>query len=257
MVLSVDSQYLRHRVKQASPRRVNSALRRVRTVVDHVRTRGDTVWCPICEKGFGRFLPYHGRTGALCPGCHSLERHRLLWDFFVQKTNLFTASLRLLHIAPEIHLGGRLAALHNLDYISADLLSGETMLRLDVTDIDLPDESFDVVLCSHVMEHVGDDSRAMRELLRITRRGGWGILDAPVDWGREDTYEDWSITEHERVKAFGQFDHVRVYGRNYPELLRAAGWRVELDPLDVSEVDRVRQGLRPGIDRLFYCRRPS
>lgn len=239
------------------PRQAFDALRSVRVRVDSRRLAGDAVWCPVCERGFRSFVPFHGREAAACPGCRSLERHRLMWLFFQRGTDLLTAQTKVLHVAPERHLQDRLRSMPTIDYLSGDLLGRDAKVKIDVTAIDLPDESFDVVLCSHVLEHVTDDSAAMRELLRVTRPGGWAVLDAPVDENRAQTYEDWAVTDPRGREAhFGQRDHVRVYGRNYPDLLRAAGWEVTVDPLVVSRRERTRMGLRPGVDRIFLCRRP-
>lgn len=150
----------------------------------------------------------------------------------------------------------RLRALPNLDYVTADLLRDDVDLKLDVTKLDLPDDSFDVVLCSHVFEHVSDDRLAMRELLRITRPSGWAILTAPTWESRADTYEDWSITDPAgRQAAFGQDDHVRVYGRNYADLLRQEGWDVQVRPLVLTDDEARRFGV-PEREQRIYVGRP-
>jgi SAM-dependent methyltransferase len=249
---------LRNRVRQALPPRMTASLRRALMAFRSFRARGDAVWCPVCERSFGRFLPYNEREFAMCPGCGCLERHRLLWLFLDREADLFSKQLRLLHIAPEPQLKHRLQAKANLDYISGDLFDPEAMLKIDVTNINLPDASFDAVICSHVMEHVADDGKAMRELLRIVRPGGWGILDAPVDWSREDTFEDWTVTEpKDRERVFGQWDHVRIYGRTYPDLLAGAGWEVNLDPISLEIEEERRMGLRTKMDRIYFCVKPS
>ena len=144
----------------------------------------------------------------------------------------------MLHVAPESCFRHALRALPNISYLSADYDSATAMERMDITAIGHPDESFDVVICNHVLEHVSDDRRAMRELLRILRPGGWAMLQVPLDPSREATLEDPRIVDpRERRRAFGQYDHVRLYGRDYPERLRSQGFKVAPDRF-VEELPR-------------------
>jgi len=250
----MDSLYLTNRLKQAVPASVTRTLWRGKTSWDARRNTGDQVWCPVCERTFTRFLAFNGRSGAMCPGCRSMERQRLMMVFFAHQTTLLTHPQKLLHVAPEAGLEARLRSITTLEYSSGDLFRKEADLRIDVTDIDLPDESFDVILCSHVLEHVADDRQAMRELRRILKPGGWAILDAPIDPTRDDTFEDWSVTSpKDRARVFGQWDHVRTYGRNYADLLRESGWSVTVDPIEVDMADATRMGLRQEAEHLYLC----
>ncbi len=192
--------------------------------------------CPVCGTKRRKFLPYGyvvSRDNALCPNCLSLERHRLLWLWLQRESDLFERRPRLLHVAPEVclmrHLRRTYAGRGNeADYVTADLESPLADLHFDIQQIPLEDESFDVVFCNHIMEHVEDDLRAMRELYRVMRRGGWGVILSPVELDRATTFEDDSITdEAERTRIFGQYDHRRVYGRDYADRLRKAGFEVE------------------------------
>lgn len=192
--------------------------------------------CPVCGTKRRKFLPYGyviSRDNALCPNCLSLERHRLLWLWLQRESDLFEQRPRLLHVAPEVclmrHLRRTYAGGGNeADYVTADLESPLADLHFDIQQIPLADESFDVVFCNHIMEHVEDDLRAMRELYRVMRRGGWGVILSPVELDRATTFEDDSITdEAERTRIFGQYDHRRVYGRDYADRLREAGFEVE------------------------------
>ena len=188
--------------------------------------------CPICGTRRRRFLPYGyvtTREDALCPGCLSLERHRAIWLWITRNTDLLNSHPRLLHIAPEVSLMGRFRKLYTTsDYITADLESPLADMHFDVQHIPLESRSFDVVICNHLFEHVEDDRRAMRELYRIMRPGGWGIMVVPEDRSRMTTYEDDTITDPEqRTALFGQYDHRRIYGCDYDDRLRQAGFRVE------------------------------
>lgn len=192
--------------------------------------------CPLCGCRRRKFLPYGyvtQRENALCPNCLALERHRTLWLWLLRESDIGRGAValpRLLHIAPEVALMrkfSRIYAKQPADYVTADLESPLADLHFDIQHIPLEDESFDVVICNHIMEHVEDDRLAMREILRIMRKGGWGVILSPVDLQREKTFEDDTITdEAERTRIFGQYDHRRIYGRDYAERLREAGFEV-------------------------------
>ncbi|MDE7123467.1 MAG: methyltransferase domain-containing protein [Alistipes sp.] len=203
--------------------------------------RGRGVECPVCGRRYRRFLPYGytaSRPNALCPHCLALERHRLLWLYLTRETDLATARPRTLHIAPEVCLMRHLRPLFAAEperYATADLESPLADLHFDVQRIPLADASFDAVLCNHLLEHVADDGQALRELYRILRPGGWGILLSPVDRARTHTYEDDTITDPaERTRLFGQYDHRRVYGADYVDRLRRAGF----EALDIDYAAR-------------------
>lgn len=205
--------------------------------ISPVLMKGNNVECPICEKNFRSFLPYgtvKRRDNVLCPGCLSLERHRLLWLFLKEKTNFFTERHELLHIAPEQCFYKRFREMPNIRHITADLESPLADVKMDIHRMPFENESFDVVLCNHVLEHVDDDALAMSEIYRVLKPGGWAVMQVPLDDTREETYEDRSIvTPEEREKHFWQKDHVRLFGLDYPKRLKKAGFRVE--PVDMGE----------------------
>lgn len=193
--------------------------------------RGRRYECPVCGGRWRRMWTQgrKPRRDARCPRCGSLERHRLHWLYF-QTTGLFRERLRMLHMAPERAFHSHFRQMQNLHYITGDLFADNVNTRLDITRLPFADGSFDVILCSHVLEHIPDDAAAMRELRRVLRPGGWALLEVPLDKNREQTYEDPAITSpEERLRAFGQEDHVRVYGRDYRERLEAAGFKVRED----------------------------
>lgn len=193
------------------------------------RFAGTGVECPICGAEFRAFDSYHGRPGARCPSCLSLERHRLLWLYLERETPFLTEPSACLHIAPEPALQERLRELPALDYVSADLNPGwPAMLVADVTDLPFVDAAFDLAICNHVLEHVPDDAAAIAELHRVLRPGGRALMLHPLDEERAETYEDpTATTGRARRRRFGQRDHVRIYGGDFHERLAAGGFEVE------------------------------
>lgn len=207
--------------------------------------KGHRVECPVCGRHYRKLLPYgyvHSRPNALCPNCLSLERHRLLWLYLTRETDLLHTHPQTLHIAPEAcimrHLKPHFTTCPER-YVTADLESPLADLHFDVQRIPLPDASFDVLICNHLLEHVADDRLALRELHRILRPGGWGILLSPV----------------ERTRIFGQYDHRRIYGADYADRLRAAGF----EAADIDYAARFTAGERRTYalpdDRIYVVRR--
>jgi predicted SAM-dependent methyltransferase len=193
--------------------------------------RGDQYIDPIDGRSFKNFLPYgyvNPRENVLSPSTLSLERHRLLWLFLRDRTNFFTTDLSLLHFAPEQVFYKRFRKLKNLDYTTTDLNSPLADVKADICALPFNDNSFDVILCNHVLEHIPDDTSAIKELYRVLKPGGWGIFQIPQDLNRELTFEDDTIIDKkQRTKIFGQYDHVRIYGRDYFDKLRSIGFTVE------------------------------
>jgi len=192
--------------------------------------RGGEVECPVCERQFRKFLPYGRRRlrpNALCPNCLSLERHRLMWLYLKNKTDFFDKPHRVLHVAPEQCFYKEFKKQQNLEYTSADLESPLADLRMDLHQILFGDNTFDVIFCSHVLEHVQDDRKCMNELYRVLRPGGFAIMQVPIDSTRLQTYEDSTIcTPEDRENHYWQKDHFRLYGEDYPLRLSEAGFDV-------------------------------
>ena len=239
----------------------------LRQQVRNYGLKGDNVHCFCCNNDFVTFLPggtSQKRPNALCPVCSSLERHRLIWRYLTTKTDLFKKNTRLLHVAPERLFYKVFSNYQNIDYVPcAKFGIGYTdqyppgTQNIDLTDISFSDNSFDVIICSHVLEHIPDDYQAMGELFRVLKRGGWAILQVPLDSSRETTYEDDSIIAPEkREEAFGQYDHVRVYGNDYGERLRKAGFQVKQDKFayEFSPAEQFKYGLIS--EDIYFCSKP-
>lgn len=205
--------------------------------------RGYQFKCPLCGNTLRKFLPggfLHPvlkekkiigggyRLNFKCPCCGSLDRDRLIYLYLLYKTELFNKSVKLLHVAPEISLSKKFQACKNLDYLTADLYNPSVMVKMDIANIQYPDTLFDVIICNHVLEHVIDDHKAMSELYRILKWGGWAILQVPLSLQLHETYEDQNITTpRERERFFGQNDHVRIYAKDYRHRLENVGFKVE------------------------------
>lgn len=193
--------------------------------------KGSNFTDPIDGRSYKSFLPYgyeKQRPNVLSPGTLSLERHRLMWLYLQNETDFFSRNLKVLHMAPEQAFYKRFRKLKNLHYITCDLDSPIADVKADIQNLPFEDNSFDVIFCNHVLEHVEDDKKALSELFRVMKPGGWGILQVPIRYQLEKTFEDPTITDRqERIEKFGQYDHVRVYGMDYYQKLEDAGFEVE------------------------------
>lgn len=240
------------------PTWIQTPLKQIRDTARIVAYRGEGRYCPVCGNSSSRFRPFGlvPRDDAQCVYCGALERHRLLWLFLTRKTMLFDdAPKRLLHVAPEKCIEPRLEERFAESYVTADLFDPHVKVRMDITAIPYPDRHFDVIYCSHVLEHVEDDRQAMREFHRVLKDDGWAILLVPIT--AERTLEDPSIVDpEERLRVFGQEDHVRRYGPDYLDRLREAGFKVTVSTVaDIvdSEEEGVRMGLTAASGDIYYC----
>jgi len=189
-----------------------------------LRYRGNTYQCNCCGTGLSSFVRLE-RGDDLCPRCGSLPRSRRLWQILDQELDI--SGLRLLHFSPPKVLNDLLRKGEAAEYLTTDFAGEFTSDRhYDITAINEPEERFDLIVCYHVLEHVPNDRAAMAELHRILTPGGLCLIQTPYREGA--IYEDPSLlTPAERLAAFGQEDHVRVYSvTGLTERLRTAGFRV-------------------------------
>ena len=222
--------------------------------------RGNKFEDPINGKTYRKLLPYgrlKPRENAIAPDSLSLERHRLMWLFLKNKTNFFTDNLKFLHIAPEYCFIKIFKGMKNLDYLTADLISPWADVKMDVHNIPFEENTFDVVICNHVLEHVDDADKVMKEFYRVMKPGGWGIFQVPIDYNNSVTIEDRSVTDpSERERLYWQSDHLRLFGRDYGDKLTTAGFRVTesnfINEIDPKLVERY------ALDKneiVYYCQK--
>jgi SAM-dependent methyltransferase len=213
--------------------------------------RGNTYTDPIDGKSYRKFLPYgyaKVRENVLAPGTLSLERHRLFWLYLKNETTFFSAPLRVLHFAPEQAFVQKFKKQKNLTYTTTDLNSPIADVKADICDLPFKDNSFDFIICNHVLEHIPDDTKAMQELYRVLAPLGTAIVQVPYDAKREITYQDDTITDQsERTRIFGQYDHLRVYGMDYFKKLSSIGF-------DVNALDYTSSISSENIERYRLCK---
>ena len=214
------------------------------------------VECPICGWKGKEFLPFgfEARKNAKCPNCGSLERHRLYYLYLKRKIPIYK-NLKLLHFSPEKCLADFLRSYDNIEYLSADINSNLAMKKEDITNTSFENNSFDIIICSHILEHVAEDIKAMQELFRILKPGGFALIQVPNGYEggkRKTTFEDFSInTPEERLKAFKHPEHVRIHGLDYKNKLKKAGFKVKIISFTNEKLIK-RFALRPG-ENLYIC----
>lgn len=189
-----------------------------------------------------------------CPRCNSKARHRRDWLFLEEATNLFSDHLRLFHVSPKYSLSRRFRKMPNLQYVAGDLYDRAYIgLRMDLSATPVRSGVFDAIICIHVLEHIREDRKAMRELYRVLKPGGWALISVPIRLGQE-TFEDPAITApEERERAFGEDDHVRIYGHDLIDRLEACGFQVRLAlAAEVQERTMKKYGLLQD-ENILYC----
>ncbi|MDY0084394.1 MAG: methyltransferase domain-containing protein [Bacteroidales bacterium] len=252
-------------VKSLIPLNLGIFLRNNYLFLKGLAFRGNRFYCPFCNSGYRDFLDGGTSTeinekleviGAglrpktICPGCHSNDRERLIHWLFENHYPI-SATDKILHIAPEPSLGRYLKAKSPNGYISGvkyyeGFYYPPGVKLLDLLELPFQNEHFDWIICNHVLEHIPDDFAAMQAIFRILKNGGKAILQVPWSPLLNTTKEDANIQDpQEREAAFGQFDHVRIYGKDYPSRLKKAGFKLEIlqfDELQIppNDVERLR-----------------
>ena len=208
--------------------------------------KGNQFTDPIDGSSYRKFLSYgyqNLRENALCPGTLSLERHRLLWLYLTRKTNFLNQPLKVLHIAPEQVFYTKFKAIKDWEYTTTDLHSPLADIKADICALPFNNDQYDLIFCNHVLEHIPDDKKAMEELYRVLKKGGTLIAQVPLNEELDETFEDDTITDKkERTRIFGQYDHVRVYGKDYYTRLNTVGFESKgitfINTMSIEEIDR-------------------
>jgi SAM-dependent methyltransferase len=244
-------------IKTAVPHRYRQAGRRALLRMSALTNAGSAVECPCCERRFRKFARFYGEH-VQCPGCGSLMRHRALQLLLRDELHVEATVHDFLHVAPNSGGVRRvMEALPLSSYVTIDLDSPLADVHADITDLPFPDESFDLIVCLHVLEHVPNDRKAMREFYRVLRPGGHAVLQVPPS-PLPVTFEDPTVdTPAERERVFGQFDHVRICGSDYGERMEEAGFDVTCEDYveRVPEPLRTRYGLYRG-EPFYLCVKP-
>lgn len=221
---------------------------------------GFSHFCNLCGSRLRLLLPYGDplRQKAKCPVCYSLERSRLLW-YVIQRQNKMSAASFVLHFAPSQSLGRLVIKLVKNHYRSTDLIPSNypdvfRVTKNDIASLNYPDKAFDIVICSHVLEHVLEDKKGIQEIYRVLSKTGFAYIMVPIDYDRKTTYEDIDVkTPKQRKIAFGQEDHVRWYGTDFKEKLTDVGFNVTVyKTSDLSREVRQKMGLELK-DEVFIC----
>ncbi len=225
---------------------------------------GNSFYCSICQSNFRKFKTFgwKKRKRPKCYKCGSFPRHRLLWRYLNDRFDILNEPIRILHVAPEKSLFKIFSNFKHVEYYPCDLNpeayrfpNSHIIFKVDITEIPFESDYFDLILCNHVLEHIQEDKKAMSELFRVMKKGGFGIFQVPIDYSRETTYEDFSITDpKERERAFGQFDHVRWYGKDYKNKLEKVGFYVNEDEFvkTFSKKNQFKYGF-DSTELIYHC----
>ena len=230
-------------------------LKKVRNFILAIAYRGTGLYCPVCNKSSGKFGKVRDAEDTRCMHCGSLDRHRVVWHYFKEKTDIFTRNpITMLHIAPEPAFEKLLKRHLGSGYLTADLYDPRAMVKMDVTDIQYPDESFDVIYCSHVLQYVPDDKQAIRELFRILKPDGWAVLLVPPMTDR--AFDCPSITDQsEHLKTYDPENPAHRYGFDFVERLKEAGFKVKVaHPSDfLSQEKTLHMSITGAAGEIYYC----
>jgi len=238
---------------------------------------GEKFDCNVCNRSFRKMLQGGfnlpviskmeivgaGVRNHICPYCQSTDRDRLVQLFLDKSYKIANKKIKILHIAPEPALYKRLSKLKNIDYVPATkyhegIYYADDITIVDITDMHFNDGEFDMIICNHVLEHIDNDQLAFTEIFRVLRNGGTAILQVPYSNLLDKTYEDPSMnTVKLREEHFGQFDHVRLYGTDYPQKLEDIGFNLNLfDPVDVLEKKEINKLSFFEGEKLFVATKP-
>jgi SAM-dependent methyltransferase len=252
---------MKNLLKKIIPLRQRIKLRYLQIKLMYFFKKGDKYNCPICNSSYLEFAAFNGRENRMCPNCFSLERHRLLYFYLKNETKIFSEKYNVLHFAPEKCLNQVLSKNLNLTYQTADLMTEfidmievKPKYVMSVTDIKFEDNTFDFIICNHVLEHVPDDKKAISELFRVLKPNGIAILQVPINFSKADTLEELKLNSEQRNQLYGSPDHLRFYGyEDYPRRLNDTGFRVDLSNYVLSQ--NIERNILDKNEVLYICRK--
>ncbi len=246
-----------------------TGLSRLIRVAKRIFFYGNRFYCPCCDGNFRAMQPYKGSfyirgvlvdaytKNAICPNCGSHMRYRFILEFLKKHTDIVTRKIKLLHVAPEKQMSDFFKKQKNIEYFAGDIDPSRyaNAVELDMTNIHFPADSFDVIVCSHVLEHIQKDEQAIREMYRVTKTGGWAVVVVPI---YDEDFEDTCLDYVGREKMYGIGDHKRLNSAARLRLkLNNAGFNVRVysfDDIPGNYVDRTAKSLYVASDRyLFFC----
>jgi len=236
-------------------RNMQKSIKVINFELKKIQYSGKKVECPFCSWKGRRFLPYgqNKRLNAQCLKCGSLERYRHLLNYLKSKTNFFRENNKVLEIAPIRCFQDMCKNLDNIEYVSIDRNTKLAMLGMNITNLSFKNNFFDYIICLHVLEHVNEDTKAIKELYRVLKPNGKAIIQVPIRNG--NTLEILGLLPKLYTKYYGQKDHVRYYGRDIKKIFEDAGFEVKFDDLDDVGNDIInRFGLLKN-EKLQICRK--
>ncbi|MCP1384333.1 class I SAM-dependent methyltransferase [Runella salmonicolor] len=237
-------------------------LRNMRLQVRSIPYRmGDTVECPICQNHYKAFMPFRYRQNAYCPSCKSLERHRYAYLTLRDRLGFYDAPLKkVLHFAPDTCLSMTVKGNQYIDYLTADNMTSFTHSITDkpdcvmsIDDIQFEDNTFDVVIAIGVLVMVPDDTKAMREVYRVLKPGGYAIFHDPINYKQSYSFSDTSLTKEEKLGLYHGHDQRWYYGADYADRMRAQGFEIE-DDTYAQHIDNKRYGISPN-EKIYIARK--
>ncbi len=216
---------------------------------------GNKYYCPVCEKGLSRFLTYENANTKMCPNCASLSRHRSVFLYLKTKKYLSKKNTKMLHFAPEYSLQKKFKSIFGKNYISTDIEHPDAMLHADITNMPLKKNSFDIIICNHVLQEIREDVKAIGEMFRLLKRSGVAIITIPINKRLNKTIEKEVNTDKERAELYGYYGAIRIYGREFIDRLKKAGFETMIiHPLKFFSKEEIKKH-NLGKEKIYVCKK--
>jgi len=243
-------------IRNFIPKKLLPSIKDIFYNIQKILYAGSNFHCPCCDRNYSKFLNYGKIKNILCPGCASLGRHRLLWLYLKNETNILNSEPKILHFAPEHFLQKKLKKINPTNYVSADIEHPLAMKHFDITKIPYKNNSFDFILCSHVLQEVKNDKLAMSEIHRVLNSNGTAIILCPVNEKSKTTYENKKAkTPKQRSEEFGYYGAIRTYGKDFKQKLKNAGFKVKtIDYIKKFTKNQIKN-FRLNNEKIYLCKK--